>query len=320
MPFCEHCGNEIGYLPFNCNYCGGTFCKQHRLPENHECSFELKHKPAVSTAAKKKRQSLQEVTRPISQDYLYKGPRQLKKYLKRQEKERKKTRRMAEPRMRSPTRPWKLGNGTLFIMLMIIIFSALEIGRIIIEDDPNVLKLSQIGLYAIYIWRIITTSFIYTSNLLGFFFLFIMIYFLRFMGKLIEVQYGTKFFLKFYFLCVGLKILIHAILMLPFALIYPEDLELFVFIPSASAAAAIFGLIALLLLPMLNREITGFMYFFPVRTKGKTFLLIMVLFILLPGLLYLFLLDPFPLIFSISDLGGLLAAYLIVYQKIRLKN
>lgn len=36
MPKCEHCGAEV-ILPFECNFCGGKFCIEHRLPENHNC-------------------------------------------------------------------------------------------------------------------------------------------------------------------------------------------------------------------------------------------------------------------------------------------
>ena len=33
---CQKCGEET-FLPFRCPYCGGYFCSEHRLPENHEC-------------------------------------------------------------------------------------------------------------------------------------------------------------------------------------------------------------------------------------------------------------------------------------------
>lgn len=33
---CEKCGKDT-FLPFRCQYCGGYFCDDHRLPENHEC-------------------------------------------------------------------------------------------------------------------------------------------------------------------------------------------------------------------------------------------------------------------------------------------
>jgi uncharacterized protein len=33
---CDYCG-KYEMLPFNCKYCGGTYCSSHRLPEYHEC-------------------------------------------------------------------------------------------------------------------------------------------------------------------------------------------------------------------------------------------------------------------------------------------
>ncbi len=33
---CDYCG-KYEMLPFNCRYCGGTYCSGHRLPEYHEC-------------------------------------------------------------------------------------------------------------------------------------------------------------------------------------------------------------------------------------------------------------------------------------------
>src|SRR5450759_2880503 len=37
---CDLCGKE-DELPFTCNYCGGTFCPEHRLPEAHACKGDL---------------------------------------------------------------------------------------------------------------------------------------------------------------------------------------------------------------------------------------------------------------------------------------
>ena len=34
---CEACGREE-YMPFVCKMCGGRFCVEHRLPENHTCA------------------------------------------------------------------------------------------------------------------------------------------------------------------------------------------------------------------------------------------------------------------------------------------
>lgn len=34
---CHFCGQKKEGLPFHCNYCGESFCSDHRLPENHAC-------------------------------------------------------------------------------------------------------------------------------------------------------------------------------------------------------------------------------------------------------------------------------------------
>ncbi|MDA4118645.1 MAG: site-2 protease family protein [Thaumarchaeota archaeon] len=44
---CDYCGADED-LPFTCNYCGGTFCGEHRLPEAHRCTGDLSRKFASS--------------------------------------------------------------------------------------------------------------------------------------------------------------------------------------------------------------------------------------------------------------------------------
>ncbi|MHA1672687.1 MAG: AN1-type zinc finger domain-containing protein, partial [Promethearchaeota archaeon] len=46
----QDCDEVLDYLPFKCRYCGGTFCKKHRLPENHQCSFTFKQDTKSSTS------------------------------------------------------------------------------------------------------------------------------------------------------------------------------------------------------------------------------------------------------------------------------
>jgi Zn-dependent protease len=43
---CEFCGKEES-LPFVCNYCGGAFCADHRLPEAHQCKGDLTQKRTI---------------------------------------------------------------------------------------------------------------------------------------------------------------------------------------------------------------------------------------------------------------------------------
>ncbi|MDS0477717.1 rhomboid family intramembrane serine protease [Natrinema sp. 1APR25-10V2] len=37
MAKCDVCGKDEN-MPYNCRHCGGTYCADHRLPENHDCS------------------------------------------------------------------------------------------------------------------------------------------------------------------------------------------------------------------------------------------------------------------------------------------
>ncbi len=41
MKKCTFCEKRIETLSFHCKYCGKSFCSEHRLPENHSCSFVL---------------------------------------------------------------------------------------------------------------------------------------------------------------------------------------------------------------------------------------------------------------------------------------
>jgi Zn-dependent protease len=47
MVLCDRCGNVVD-LPFRCNYCGGYFCGEHRLPEFHNCTGLYKGREAVN--------------------------------------------------------------------------------------------------------------------------------------------------------------------------------------------------------------------------------------------------------------------------------
>ncbi|MEM1565224.1 MAG: AN1-type zinc finger domain-containing protein [Candidatus Bathyarchaeia archaeon] len=49
---CQKCGKET-FLPFRCPYCGGYFCTEHRLPENHDCPrLELARAPTEKETVK----------------------------------------------------------------------------------------------------------------------------------------------------------------------------------------------------------------------------------------------------------------------------
>lgn len=51
MQNCEECGKEIS-MPYTCSFCGGKFCSEHRLPENHSCDGLSSYKREVREEGK----------------------------------------------------------------------------------------------------------------------------------------------------------------------------------------------------------------------------------------------------------------------------
>ena len=315
MPFCEFCGEEIGYLPFKCNYCGGTFCKQHRLPENHECTFELKHSPVVATTAKRTRQRHQEAKRPVSKAYLEKGPKELRKYLKRQDKEREKARKIYTNSTRSQYRRGSLSNniGTTALIWTIIVFILVAL---VFEwyYIPEYIYFSVHGfIFKFAFHTIITALFIVPpTGPLGIFFIFIMLYFLNFIAKNIEMRFGTKFFFKLYIICCLFTAFFYVLLRLLLHFSYPIDLY---FVPMGMAMGGILGLIAFSIFPIRNQEIRSLIFCIPIKMKGKSFLVFLVALRLIPGLIFAAS-DPISLLFYLPELGGIFGAYIVYISKV----
>jgi predicted nucleic acid binding AN1-type Zn finger protein len=40
--YCDYCKKNVNSTSWNCRRCGGTFCDEHRLPEDHNCRIPLK--------------------------------------------------------------------------------------------------------------------------------------------------------------------------------------------------------------------------------------------------------------------------------------
>lgn len=320
MTYCEFCGNQISYLPFKCKYCGGTFCNNHRLPENHECTFELKHVPIASATPLRSRRRYQDAVlrKPTSSEYLDQGPKALKKYIRRQEKERKKTIRTYETSQKSYARSSQfIGTKTLFMMILIfsivgLVFSYNDsLYSATSESLSHYIYLSLYGLVFKFTYHTFLTSlFVSEVDFFGFFFLIIMLFFLYFMARNIEARRGSKFLLKIYIISGLFTALFYIILRLAILPImpigYPFDMV-------GLAWGGILGLISYSLFPIMNQRITAMMYFLPIRLKGRTFLYIIVLFRIIPLLFYLY--DPivflYSTIFFLPDLGGILGAYIL---------
>jgi len=47
VPKCNVCGQRVARA-YDCNYCAGAFCSEHRLPESHACTFETTPDDGIS--------------------------------------------------------------------------------------------------------------------------------------------------------------------------------------------------------------------------------------------------------------------------------
>ena len=314
MPFCEHCGNEIGYLPFKCRYCGGTMCNKHRLPENHECTFELKHTPIVPITSRESRTKYQDVTvkRATPGGYDRRREKEVKKYLKQQARQS----RQSMGGYQSGITGMGDTKGTNYIVVLIVIFS---IAAFFLAP---ILTLSLYGLSQLYLWTIFTSLFVSYSalgsqqtNLFGLFFLFILILFLYNIAKNIEQRFGTKFLIRLYVFCAAFTGLFYVLIRILLSVYYPINFDNVVYV--GLATGSMLGLISFMVYFNPNREMMMFCFFIPVKMKGKVLLVILILFRIIPGLFFAIIISPLYLALYLPDLGGILASYLVFYIKFK---
>ncbi|MFX0010063.1 MAG: AN1-type zinc finger protein [Candidatus Hermodarchaeota archaeon] len=303
MTYCEFCGEQISFLPFKCKYCGGAFCKEHRLPEYHQCSFELKSIPI--TPSKRNESS--------SRSSRVRGPsRNFKKYMKRQDKEKKKDVKFY---LKYPTNR-KQFQGIKLLLLLIVIFSILAIIFNVYNIKEYLFLSLNALVYKFTFHTIITSLFIYQINPFDSFFFFsiillsIMFYFAYIMGKLIESVFGKKFLLKLFLFSGFISILFY--LLLRVALIYYLPIVDIIYYDGVGLVwGGLFGLFTFTIFPAMNQKLTAFLTIIPVRMRGKSFLIIIILFRLIPGLFYGLVYSPVYFLFYIPELGGVLGSYLV---------
>ncbi|WP_457558379.1 rhomboid family intramembrane serine protease [Candidatus Harpocratesius sp.] len=292
------CDEILDYLPFKCRYCGGTFCKKHRLPENHNCSFKMTVKPERSYTSssipgqKNTSGYLNNVETPFEGDETQLD-REMRDYIRNQE-------RSAMPpapsrdsrRVRSFSRPLfgvsQNTKGTYWLMGLNGFFSIAALLIALFESNSTYFLLNFQTLFGkFWIWSIFTSMF---TTISIFSLLFVMIILFG-TGRMLEKQFGTRFILYLYIGC-GLFGIVGGIL---FQLIFsfipflsPNVSQAFQLSFFSVQWAALIGMISFILyLAGLNREMRMYLYFIPVKMKGKYllyFLIGMDLIIIILGL------------------------------------
>lgn len=297
MTFCEHCGEKINLLPFKCKYCGGAFCKEHRIPENHQCTFELKHAPNTFSGLGES---------PSKSGYSRKTPREFKRYMKRQDKQKQKTVKLYKSYDSQRTQ----NNVTLYLLITI---SVMSIASMVF---PYELALSSSSFLGFYLWTFITSVLVnFSYDFFGLIFLFILMIFFYMLIKNIEKAFGTKFLIRLYLICALFSGLIYFILWLMLKLFFipPELIDYF---PYGLASGALLGVICFTIYINWNRRMTFLIFFMPIRMRGKTIIIFLILIKLVPGLLFAIDSPPVLLIY-LPDLGGILASFLVYNYKMK---
>jgi len=72
MTDCNFCRNKLDGLPWNCKYCHGVFCNEHRLPESHDCVGLKQYKERNSERWQK---TFSEAVSQTSQNYQEEYPK-----------------------------------------------------------------------------------------------------------------------------------------------------------------------------------------------------------------------------------------------------
>ena len=297
MTFCEHCGEAINFLPFKCKYCSGSYCKEHRLPENHQCTFELKSIP-ITTSNLREASSKSGYSRGTSRNF--------KKYMKRQDKQKQKATKLYKSYSFKPTQ----NNGTKILIIAIFVLSIASIAY------PLYLTLTRFSFLDFWLWTFVTSVFVsYTSDFFGLFFLVILILFFYIIIKNLEQAFGTKFLLRLYLTCALFSGLLYFILWIIMEMfLIPSGF--IIIIPYGLASGALLGVICFTIFMNWNRQMTFLIFFMPIRMKGKTIITFLILIKLIPGLLFAIDFPPALLIY-LPDLGGILASYLVYRYKLK---
>lgn len=262
MVKCDYCEDEVDYLPFICRYCGKSYCKTHRIPENHECSFEFRNDPYKVISIEKAKSS------KIYSDYPAEAIQRETSNRRRRDRQPRIRDRMnrSRPQVTSLLGMQAKPYGTYGLMIANIVFYTIAFILFYTAGiDYLYLSLSDyVGNFNY--WTFFTSIFIpdYPS-VLGIFFLLIRLLMLFLIGRMIEARWGWKTILKIYILSG----LLTSIGILTIQWISSLFLPIIASIPFYSSWGAYLGLITFIALLFPQQQVTMFLYFIPIRVKMK---------------------------------------------------
>ena len=201
MATCDICGEEAA-LPFKCNYCGGTFCSNHRLPENHSCKRFAEARPTKQ----------EQLNRKVTPDQAPEAPPPVEiRYEIRTHQPKRRPSFFKYPLLRR--------SSMVILLLLFVVF----IGQLIVQAvlGPTYYRTGDHNTFLYYLtpsqatalarpWTLVTSIFLHA----GFLHLFVNALVLFSFGPVLETKIGRRRFL-YIFLGAGIIAGAAQILVLP---------------------------------------------------------------------------------------------------------
>ncbi len=299
LPKCYHCG-EIYPACFFCEECGEYYCDLHKEPAVHECDLVKEESILTQQCGLLPRQGL---------------PAHITNYEMRGRTDgtytwyRHNPINLQEESIEEESLKMKLKevSGTICLFCVIILFSLLTLDLF----SRAYICLSAYGVLNRYFWTFFTSLFVVTIDggagilffLIGLFFMF------KIAGDM-EREYSFKFLLSLYCFCGLFSGMVYLIIRFIFSIIIPIFiLDMFIFSVGVSWGSFL-GLIAYKIFLKPDGEWSLYIYGLPIKLKGKSLLLILVLLRLFSGIYYGYfhILTIWTYFFELS---GFLAGYII---------
>ena len=333
MVQCDHCSDEVDYLPFTCRYCGKSYCKKHRIPENHECSFEFKNDPYKVRSREEPKPSKIYADYPAESQPRQDAPRRARVRMPRIRDRTNRTRPQTTSLLGMQAKPY----GTYGIMIATIAVFAFSIILAYFDSDYLVyLSISDYVDGSYNYWTFITSIFTPINPIGGYsegiriivgidlfislLYLFIKLFMLFFIGRMVEARWGWKTLVKIYIFSGLLAslgtLLIHFLFSLDvFSSFFPGLSE----VQYQTSWGASMGLIAFIAMIFPQQQVTMYLYFIPVRVKMKNLLWIMIGMNAIFGLFRIFLTHNPYFVQDLGVIAGILGG-LIFYRVMRNRN
>lgn len=227
---CDSCGKDIGDMRFTCKFCQGSFCSEHRLPENHDCQGLKEYKKRSTKRGIK--------YEPFKKENLREKPK----------REFKQSNFLSELEglVDQTSKNFKNYTKILVISCVVVFFLQLILGTSFVKFfylEPNFETI------LIKPWMLFTSIFLHGN----FFHLFVNMFVLYFFGKELEHRIGSENFLILFF-TTGIAANLGYLVFSQFTALKP----------ALGASGAIFGVFAAL--AIIDPEIRVLLFFiFPMK-------------------------------------------------------